>query len=155
MKTLPVKHVQPGRRWIGRLPHGVDLLDALTEVCRRRGVRLGRIEAIGAVQRARMSFYDQTKQKYVEHSWAQPMEILLLVGNVSMKDGRPFVHAHLTLADARGRAFGGHLAQGTIVFACEFILEEFRGASLARQPDTETGLSLWSTASPARPRKTE
>ncbi len=34
-----------------------------------------------------------------------------------MKDGEIFVHAHITLADRKGRAYGGHLMPGTMVFA--------------------------------------
>ncbi len=69
-------------------------------------------------------------------------EITKLVGNVSLKEGRPMVHAHVTLAD-EGKAFGGHLAPGTVVFACEFIIQVFEGVSLTRSLDAETGLQLW------------
>ena len=38
---------------------------------------------------------------------------------------------------------GGHLAPGTIVFACELIIEAFDGQELNRGMDRETGLPLW------------
>ncbi len=54
------------------------------------------------------------------------------------------VHAHLTLGDSEGRAFGRHLAPGTLVFACEFaILEHESAIPLERQMDEPTGLFLW------------
>ena len=54
------------------------------------------------------------------------------------------VHAHVTLGDKDGQAFGGHLAEGTLVFACEFaILEHQSATSLVRQIDGPTGLFLW------------
>jgi predicted DNA-binding protein with PD1-like motif len=66
------------------------------------------------------------------------------VGNISIKDGKPMVHAHVTLADGEGRAYGGHLAAGTPVFACEFAIHEYTADQvLARQNDPETGLMLW------------
>jgi hypothetical protein len=78
------------------------------------------------------------------HDLKKPMEILSLMGNVSLKDDKPFVHAHITLADARGVAMGGHLAEGTIVFACEFMIEEYiSDRALVRYFDEKTGLFLW------------
>ena len=129
---------------MGRLSHGADLLEELTAICKDKNFQLGSIEAIGAVQKAAIEFYDQTKREYQIISINKPLEITNLTGNISIKDGAPFVHAHVTLADASGRACGGHLAAGTIVFACEFILEIFDGATLKREFDQDTGLSLWS-----------
>lgn len=138
---------KPGRVFIGRLTHGADLLQELTRIAAERGVKAGRIEAIGAVQRARTGFYDQTTKVYSFHEFKKPMEILALVGNISVKADSPevpFVHAHVTLSDEEGRAFGGHLADGTIIYAGEFTLVELADVKLARRPDEVTGLALWS-----------
>jgi predicted DNA-binding protein with PD1-like motif len=129
--------------FIGKLSHGSDLLEEITDICRKENIRLGRIEALGAVQRARLGFYNQQTHEYQFHSIDQPLEITKLVGNVSVKDGNPFVHAHITLADRAGNALGGHLAPGTLVFACEIILEAFDGPILERGFDRVTGLPLW------------
>ncbi|NQU39617.1 MAG: DNA-binding protein [Lentisphaerae bacterium] len=135
--------VQFGPGYMGRLPHGADLLEALTQLCVEKAIQLGRVEAIGAVQRARIGFYDQTTHEYTFMTFDQSYEILNLTGNVSLRDGKPMIHAHITLSDHEGRSFGGHLAPGTIVFACEFILQRIEGAALKRGFDEETGLPLW------------
>lgn len=138
--------VEGGKAIVGRLERGDDLLEGLTRVCREEGVRLGRIEALGAVERAVVGFYDQAAYEYRYHELDEPLEILCLVGNVSLKDGEPMVHAHLTLSDAQGRAFGGHLAAGTRVFACEFAIEPLEGAELHRGFHEPTRLPLWTRA---------
>jgi len=138
---------KPGRAFVGRLAHGADLLAELTRIAAEKGVRAGRVEVIGAVQRARVGFYDQQAKKYGYHEFKEPMEILALLGNVSAKaeaPEQPFVHAHVTLSDGAGRAWGGHLAEGTIVFAAEYCLVEMAGIELLRRPDATTGLALWS-----------
>ena len=71
------------------------------------------------------------------------MEITNLKGNISVKDGNPFVHAHITLADKSGKCYGGHLAPGTVVFACEFLIEALDGPVFERCLDEKTGLPLW------------
>ena len=129
---------------MGRLSFGCDLLAELTNVCVERNVELGRVEAIGAVQKARVGFYNQDSRTYEFLCLDCQLEITHLIGNVSMKDGKPFVHAHVTLSDEKGVAYGGHLAEGTSVFSCEFILEIFDGPRFQRSPDEETGLPLWS-----------
>jgi hypothetical protein len=138
-----IKKVKSRGIFIGKLGHGADLLGEMTDICRKENIQLGRVEALGAVQRARLGFYDQQTHEYQFIGVDQPLEITKLVGNVSIKDGHPFVHAHITLADKKGNAYGGHLAPGTVVFACEFILEVFDGPVLKRDFDETTGLPLW------------
>lgn len=128
---------------MGKLPYDCDLLEALTNVCTERDIRLGRIKAIGAVRKACIGFYNQKTRTYQFSTLDRPLEITNLTGNISLKDGSPFVHAHVTLADEAGKSYGGHLAPGTVVFACEFIIEAFEGPAFHRSPDEETGLPLW------------
>jgi hypothetical protein len=137
------KMVESSRLFMGKLSHGDDLLEEITKVCQNENIKLGSVEALGAVQRARLGFYNQKTHEYQFVSLDQALEITGLVGNISVKDGNPIVHAHITLADETGKAYGGHLASGTVVFACEFILEAFDGPSFERGFDEETGLPLW------------
>ncbi len=135
--------VQPTRTLMGRLNRGDDLLEAITKLCVEHGITVGRVEAIGAVEKAGLAYYDQKEREYQNFEVREPLEITKLSGNVSIKDGRPFVHAHVTLSDADGQAIGGHLAPGTVVFACEFVIQEFDGAEFVRGLDESTGLTLW------------
>ena len=135
--------ITDGEKYIGRLSCGSDLLEEITDRCRELGVRFGQIEAIGAVQKARLAYYDQAKKKYCHFEINEPMEISSLIGNISSKNGQPMVHAHVTLADEKGRAYGGHLAPGTIIFAAEIVIQAFKEEPLKRGKDEETGLPLW------------
>lgn len=137
------KEARDGRVLMGRLKHGADLLDELTSVCKENGVKLGWVQALGALQKARLGYYDQVAHEYRFIELNQHLEIAGLVGNVSMKDGEPIVHAHMTLADEQGNAYGGHLAPGTVIFACEFIVQVLDGPEFAREFDEETSLPLW------------
>lgn len=140
---MSVQNVQAGKIYMGRLPFGSDLLEEITGICLEKDIRLGRVEALGAVQRSVLGFYDQKAREYSYFTLESPMEITKLVGNISVKEGQPMVHAHITLGDEEGRAFGGHLSAGTTVFACEVIIQAFEGPELTRQYDEETGLPLW------------
>ncbi|MBF0152523.1 MAG: DNA-binding protein [Magnetococcales bacterium] len=129
--------------FMGKLTHGSDLLEELTRICHEKQLTAGWIEALGAVQKARIGYYDQIVQQYRYVDLDMHLEITHLVGNISLKDGQPFVHAHVTFADEAGRAFGGHLAPGTILFAGEVLIRSFASTGLQRGLDAETGLFLW------------
>jgi predicted DNA-binding protein with PD1-like motif len=146
MNMAIMKKITPGELFMGKLSYGSDLLEEMNQVCRKKNVHLGRIEALGAVQKAHLGFYNQQSHEYQFFLIDQPLEITKLVGNVSLKDGSPIVHAHITLADEKGNAYGGHLAPGTVVFACEFILQSFGGPVFERGFDEKTGLPLWTMA---------
>ena len=128
---------------MGRLEHGADLIEELTSVCVANGVTLGWVQALGALQKARLGYYNQGSREYEFIEMDRHLEITNLVGNVSLKNGEPIIHAHVTLADDAGHAFGGHLAPGAIVFACEFCVHVFDGPDLSRGFDDATGLPLW------------
>jgi len=146
--------VARGRTLIGRLKKGDDLLESLTLLCSEANVRLGKVQAIGAVSKSAVGFYLQETKEYTTLNYDCHQEIVSLQGNISTKDGEPFVHAHLALSDSHGGLHGGHLMPGTVVFACEYIINEYisetaeikndlEDQTFSRTYDDETGLHLW------------
>lgn len=125
-----------------RLKHNADLVQAITELARSKGIEAGSFTAIGALKSARLACYDQTAHEYREIRINSACELASCTGNVSLKDGEPFVHAHVVLADEAGNTKGGHLLEG-IVFAAEVHLRQLEGPRLERKHDEVTGLSLW------------
>lgn len=145
--------VARGRTFIGRLKKGDDLLEALTHLCTEANIRLGKIQAIGAVSKACVGFYLQEAREYVTLDNDYHQEIISLQGNVSIKDGQPNIHVHLALSNGQGKLYGGHLMEGTVVFSCEYIINEYiptidvkedsEDQTFSRTLDDETGLYLW------------
>lgn len=135
--------IEPKRILMGKLPHGADLLEELTAVCEKENITLGTVQAIGAVQKACIGYYDQDTHTYEFDTLDQHLEIVSLLGNISLRDGKPMVHAHVTLSDEKNVCCGGHLGSGTIVFACEFVITSCDGPHLVRDHDEQTGLPLW------------
>ena len=132
-----------GKRIMARLTHGADLVDEIVAVAREHHIDLAQCWAIGAVKRARLAYYDQDGRAYWEFALDRHLEIVSVIGNVSRRDGLPAVHAHAAFADEEGRMYGGHVAAGCEIFACELLLVEFSGDLLEREHDEVTGLPLW------------
>lgn len=133
------------RTIIGQFPYGTDLLEELTQFVQKENIRCGRIHGIGATTHTVVAYYDQKTKKYSSMEYSSGMEILNLTGNVSIRDGKPFVHVHILLSDPQGKVFGGHLMAGTKLWACEAFIDEYEGEELVRGQDEETGLLLWKT----------
>ena len=132
---------------MGQIPTGADLYESISKICTEEDVKIGKVTALGAVSQAALAYYDQKGKEYRPIKFEKHLEILNCTGNVSLKDGKPFVHVHATFSDEKGNAFGGHLMPGTIVFACEVTIEELEGKALDRGPDEITGLNLWGKSS--------
>ena len=63
-------------------------------------------------------------------------EIVSLVGTFS-RDGS--CHLHLSIADADGNTYGGHLIEGEIFTTAEVVLGAIEGVDFKREHDPETG----------------
>lgn len=137
------KNIMVERRFMGRFPYGGDLLEEINKVIINENVRSGEIRIIGAVSKATFGYYDAESKKYLYIIKNEHLEILSATGNISLKDGKPFPHVHITLADKHGKAFGGHLMEGTKIFAAEFVIADYGDNKLERVYDEFTGLQLW------------
>ncbi len=131
------------RTFTGSIASGSDLYAALTKIVTEEDIRTGKITGIGAVSNAVISYFNQEKKEYQTIEFDGGLEILSCIGNVSVREGKPFVHAHITLSDQEGKVFGGHLMPGTKVFACEVFIDEYSGEDLIREKDSSTNLFLW------------
>ncbi len=131
-----------GKELLVRLRQGTDLVRSITELARSKRIEVGSLSAIGALKSARLGYYDQKDREYREIKIDSPHELASCAGNISLKDGEPFVHVHAVLADEAGNTKAGHLLEG-IVFAAEVHLRQLEGPRLERKYDEVTGLSLW------------
>ena len=131
------------RRFMGRFKYDNDLLQEITTFITNENISSGEIRIIGAVKKARFGYFNQSTKEYKFIEKNEHMEILSAIGNISLKDGKPFPHVHIILADENGNAFGGHLMEGTKIFAAEFVIVDYGENNLERVDDDYTGLSLW------------
>jgi uncharacterized protein len=143
MKTWEPESV---RTIVGRLERGDDLIEALYEAARKHGVNFGEIHALGAVTDLEVTEWDAGNNSYRPPIRREELsEVLMLYGNLSEKDGKPFWHLHVSagyLDGGKSSIIAGHLVRAK-VFALEFVLTSYQGILLNRSLDEKTGLYLW------------
>lgn len=126
--------------YFGKLAYDCDLISEVRDFAVRNNVKSGFFTVIGAVKNVVLGFYRQDARKYAEEEFDEPLEIVSCVGNVALKDGKLFVHAHACLSRKDKNTLGGHLVSAR-VFAGEVFLFGFKG-NLERKFDQTTGLYL-------------
>jgi len=130
-----------GRNFLFRVEEGKELVEALTKFMEENNVLVGNVSGIGTLKNPKIAYFERDKMEYRVIQLDGDYEVVSLLGNVSLKDGRPFVHLHVALGDSEGRVYGGHLVQGE-TFVMEVFVQELLGEPLERKPK-ENGLTLW------------
>jgi uncharacterized protein len=97
--------------------------------------------AIGAFSRAVVAYFDPEAKEYQPIPVDEQVEVLSIVGHVTLEPGGRNVHAHAVLGKRDGAAVGGHLLEGHVRPTLEVVLTE-SPAHLRRSKDEATGLAL-------------
>ena len=137
------QELRAGRGFVGRLETGSDLVAEIERFCLEQSIIAAQVTVVGAMRRIAFAYYEQAEKRYLELASETHHEVVGFTGNVSLRDDRPFLHAHATFADASGACVGGHLLRGCEVFVAEVMIREITGVELVRMPDDVTGLALW------------
>lgn len=133
---------QMSRIYFARMLEDEDLLDGIKTKVEESRVNAGAFIAIGTVKNVVLGFYENGQYKYIRKD--EPLEIASCVGNIAVNEqNEVIVHAHITVSDAKGAAFGGHLMKGSRVGAtAELMLIETTSVALIRTLDPKTNLNL-------------
>jgi len=136
-----MQFVKTSERYIVRLEKGESIIDELTSFCQKENITTGFFYGLGAVLSAELGYYNLKTKKYRTKKFNNPHEIVSLVGNVSIVNNKPFIHAHCVLSNENFECFGGHLKEAVVGGTCEIYLTR-EEIALERKYDEETGLKL-------------
>jgi predicted DNA-binding protein with PD1-like motif len=121
---------------------GDEIISELKRFAEAQSLSGSSFKAIGALSDARLDWFDWEDKKYkVAIDIQEQVEVLSLIGDIALKDGKPEVHAHMVVGKKDGAAFGGHLQMAHVRPTLELILTE-SPRELQKQVDPESGLAL-------------
>jgi predicted DNA-binding protein with PD1-like motif len=132
-----------GDAYCVRLLRDEEVLEQLTDFVTEREITAASILGIGAVKDIELGFYELETRTYHRKELAGDHELVNLTGNLSFVDGKPFVHAHVTVGGPDFRASCGHLFRAVIAVTGEFVVRPMPG-QIDRAFDDACGLNLWS-----------
>jgi predicted DNA-binding protein with PD1-like motif len=115
-----------------RFDKGEDFMGSLSRWCVENYVQsAGILCGIGMLKNMEIGRYNGTDYTVMKES--ESCEILSLQGSVSMKEGVPFVHLHVSFADHNFKVVGGHLFSGTVSMTIELVAAPM-SPGLVRKP---------------------
>ena len=92
-----------GNLIVFRFEDGKDVVEGLGHVAKERQIRSGVIlSGIGMLRDFEIAFYSRDKMEYVTTKLNEPVELLSVSGNISMRNNEPFFHLHVSLAKEDG-----------------------------------------------------
>jgi len=118
-----------------------EVMSGLTAFAEKEKLSASHFTAIGAMREVTLGYFDWEKRDYIEIPVQEQVEVLSLVGDVSLADGKPKVHAHVVLGRRDGTTLGGHLLRGIVRPTLEVVLGE-TPAHLRRKHDPAAGIAL-------------
>lgn len=132
----------PGEEtWVLIFDTGDEVVATLTRFAAEQKITAASFTAIGAFSNATLGYFDWETKKYEPVSVAEQAEVVTLLGDITLDDGKPKVHAHASLARRGGAMVGGHLMNAGVRPTLEVILTK-SPKHLERQFDPAAGIAL-------------
>ena len=123
------------------LSDGDEAAKALASFAAEQHLGGSQFTAIGAFSRAVVAYFDWQTKQYQHIRIDEQVEVLSLVGDVTLEDGKPKIHAHVVVGKADASAHGGHLIEGHVRPTLEIVITELP-RHLHRRFDAASGLAL-------------
>ena len=120
---------------------GDEVTHGLLAFAKEQDLKASQFTAIGAFNDLVVGYFDWATKKYNPIPIREQVEVLMLAGDVSLKDSEPQVHAHVVVGKADGTAHGGHLIEAHVRPTLEVVLIE-SPSYLQREMDKATGIAL-------------
>lgn len=124
MKHTPLTGADPGRGFALVFDMGEDVLAQFQAFCESERVYTARMHGIGGFRKVQLGYYDMEAKRYEPIEVDEQVELVSLIGNVTVYKEKPRLHAHCVVSHRDGHCTAGHLLGGTVRPTLEVFLEE-------------------------------
>ncbi len=108
---------------------GDEAFFGLIDLADKYHVTSGHFTAIGALSGAVLGWFDPQKKMYREIPIREQVEVLSMVGNFALYQGKPALHTHMVVGHRDGTASGGQLIQAVVFPTLEVFVTRGRGSA--------------------------
>ena len=127
--------------FVVRLDVGDEIITSLTELCNAEDIKSATVQGLGAVNDVDVGYYSLEEKRYFTKIFNQQFEMISLNGNITRKDGIPYLHLHIALSDENYKFYGGHLNRAVISITAEIYVNVLNG-EVNRRINPETSLNI-------------
>jgi len=123
------------------LKAGAKIPDDILTIAEKEKIATARVEAIGGVTELRLAYFNQKVRRYEEHDFREFLEVAGILGNLTLKDGKPFLHIHGTFGRKDLSTLAGHVMKAKVSPVLEVVVTP-TGNKALRRFDDELGLNV-------------
>jgi predicted DNA-binding protein with PD1-like motif len=120
---------------------GDEVFSGLSEFAQKYHVTSAHFTALGAARKAAVGWFSPERKMYKVISIDEQCEVLSMLGDIALVEGKPVVHAHLVVGLADGTTRGGHVLELYAAPTLE-VMVTVDPVSMQKRLDEATGLWL-------------
>jgi len=111
-----------------RLHQGDEIIQSLEQIAATEKITTCTVQGIGAITNVKIGMNKYKLGKYDSIILEGDYELTSLNGDISMHDGIPVAHLHVTMNNDTYVTFGGHLFNAEVTATAEIILTVFESS---------------------------
>jgi hypothetical protein len=112
------------RTFVVVLSTGDEVMATLRRFALEQRLKASQFSAIGAFSRVVVAFFDWTAKDYRNIPINEQVEVLSLLGDVTLDDDGQKIHAHVVVGKPDATAHGGHLIEAHVRPTLEVMVTE-------------------------------
>jgi predicted DNA-binding protein with PD1-like motif len=141
MKVQLLSKGEQRREYAVIFSKGDEAFSGLLNFAEKYQVTSAHFTAIGAGDRATVAWFDPQRKMYKKIPIEGQFEVISMIGDIALYQGKPQVHAHVVVATLDGIAGGGHGLELYVNPTLE-VMVTVDAFAMQKRLDPETGLTL-------------
>ncbi len=98
-----------------------EIFQSILNFAKKYKINFGFFFGIGAGNYFEIGRYSEKTRDYDWKKIKNQMEITSIIGNLTIKENKLYLHIHASLSDKKLKSFGGHLKSAIIFPTCELL----------------------------------
>src|SRR5262245_56473314 len=136
-----MKALKHGESYIITVDIGEELTSSIIRFASNEKIEAAAISAIGAVRDFELGYYRLADQEYTRKRFTGIAELTSCLGNLAIRDGKPFPHLHVNVGFEDFTTAGGHFLSGIVAVTAEIFFRPLP-KRMERKHDQQPGLAL-------------
>ena len=129
-----------------RLDKGDEITESILKLAEKLDISAANVTGIGATDDLTVGVLDLDTRVYEPYTFTGNHEINALVGNLTKKDGKPYLHLHITCTGKGNKVVGGHLIKAVVSVTGEIFINVLNGG-ISRAFNDAVGINTWDLGS--------
>lgn len=117
------------------------IIESLETVAKKENIRACHFQGIGACNELKIGLFHKGASDYDWKTYNEDFEITSLMGNITIFEDKPLVHAHITCARENLEIIGGHLGEAICSLTAEIFIDVIDG-EIIKKHDDEASINI-------------